>query len=186
MRIKISPHGDLYTAEATSPDRTWSSPHPMPSDDLARELLAFGCSPLEIARALREAGVYSYSGYYHGLAERAAPRVQAALAGERGIPTQKPFAEAWLAYSLFYYRRPLSLEDVIESADAIEHAIPNRDEIAWAFVSLKKRGWLQLQADSYGLTAEGRREIEAIIDQGERSSPVMRLSEWILANPPPS
>jgi len=122
---------------------------------------------------------------YRQWAEEITPQLHAALAGEREVPPQPPFIEAWLADALFYYDRPLSLEEVIESADAIDHAIPNPDEIAWAFLRLRKRGWLLVVGDLYGLTAEGRRAIEVIVAQGEAPWRVGRLEEWISAHPPP-
>src|SRR3990172_7021943 len=123
---------------------------------------------------------------YRQWAEEVAPELQAALAGEREVPPQPPFAEGWLADALFYYERPLSLEEVIESADAINHAIPNPEEIAWAFLRLRRRGWLLVEEDLYGLTGEGRRAIEGIVTQGEAPWRVGRIEAWISTHPPPA
>ncbi len=117
---------------------------------------------------------------YRQWAEAITPGLRAALAGDREVPPHTPFSEAWLAYALFYYDRLLSLEEVIESADAINHGIPNPDEVAWAFLRLKKRGWLAVQGDLYGLAAQGRRSIDTIVSQGN----VERLKEWISTHPP--
>jgi hypothetical protein len=107
---------------------------------------------------------------YRQWAEAIMPRLRAALAGEYEVVPQPPFAEAWLAFALFCYERPLSLEETIESADAIEHGIPNPDEVAWAFLRLKKRGWLAERGNLYGLTVEGRRAIEEVVGEGGTSS----------------
>jgi hypothetical protein len=119
---------------------------------------------------------------YSEFAGEISPRLRAALAGEVEVPQQAAFSEAWLSYALFYYERLLSLEEVIESADAVNHGIPKVDEVAWAFLRLRKRGWLVVQGDLYGLTAEGRRTIKTVVAQGG----VERLKEWVSAHPPPS
>ena len=92
--------------------------------------------------------------------------LRAALAGEVKVSEQKPFSEAWLAYALFPFERPVPLEEVIGSADAIDHGVPNVDEVVWAFLRLRKRGWLVVQEDLYRLTAEGRRAINTVLAQG--------------------
>jgi len=119
--------------------------------------------------------------HYHEFAEKITPVLRAALAGELQVPEQKPFSEAWLAYALFPFERPVPLEDVIGSADAINHGIPKADDVAWAFLRLRKRGWLVVQGDLYGLMAEGRSAINTVVAQGS----VGRLKEWISAHPPP-
>src|SRR6266851_3200256 len=88
---------------------------------------------------------------YREWADEMKQAVQAALNGEREVPLQRPSVETWLGLALHYYDRLLSLWEVIESADALNHAIPNTDEVAWAFLCLKKRGWLAVQGDMYGL-----------------------------------
>jgi hypothetical protein len=103
---------------------------------------------------------------------------------------QPPFTEAWLAYALFLGVRflgeaPLPLEDTIESADFINHGIPNLDQVAWAFLQMRKRGWLAEQADLYGLTARGRHAIESIVGEGSVQGRVERMKQWIAAHPPP-
>jgi hypothetical protein len=117
---------------------------------------------------------------YREFAEKIAPALRAALAGERDVPTQKAGVEAWLGYALYYYDRLLSLEGVIESADAINHGIPNPDEVSWAFLCLRKRGWLVVQGHMYGLTPEGRLAINTIVVQGS----LERLNGWISSHPP--
>ncbi len=43
-----------------------------------------------------------------------------------------------LGYALYYYNKLLSLEDVIESADAINHSIPNADKVSRAFLASER------------------------------------------------
>lgn len=117
---------------------------------------------------------------YREFAEEIAPVLLAALAGKRDVPPQKPFVEAWLAYALYYYDRLLFLEEVIESADAINHGIPTADDVASAFLCLRKRGWLSVQGNKYGLTGEGRLAINTIVAQGS----LERLNGWISSHPP--
>jgi len=112
--------------------------------------------------------------------------VKAVLAGEQEVPPQPPFTEAWLTYALYWGESPLSLENVIFHADSINHAVPNPEEIAWAFLSLRKRGWLSTQGTLYALTAEGRRAVESIAGKGDLWEQIDRLEEWTLAHPPPS
>jgi hypothetical protein len=124
---------------------------------------------------------------YRQWAEEIRPQLRAALSGEREIPPQAPFAEAWLAYALFLGESsfPVPLEDVIHTADGINHSIPTPDEIAWAFLRLAKRGWLAMQGDSYGLAGEGRRAIRRVVGKGTLHEGVDRLTDWISAHPPP-
>lgn len=88
--------------------------------------------------------------HYHEFAGKIAPVLRAALARELRVPEQKPFSEAWLAIALFPFERPVPLEEVIGSADAINHDIPNPDQVAWAFLRLRKRGWLTVQGTCMG------------------------------------
>lgn len=182
MPIKIVREGDLYAAEVTPPQGAWRSSHPLPNDELGRKLLSLGCDPAEIRHALLEAGVEPFTHEYRELAEKARPHLLAALAGRRKVRTQRPFTEAWLGYALYYYSRPLSLWEVIESADSVNHLIPDPDEIAWAFLRLRARGWLAVQGDTYGLTEEGRLAMGTIVNEGV----VERLEKWISANPSPA
>jgi len=123
---------------------------------------------------------------YRQWAEKITPQVRAALAGERDTPVQRPFTEAWLSYALFWGEPPLSLEEVIASADALNHDIPGPDEIAWAFLRLRKRGWLAFpDDDSYALTAEGRVAIEGIVGKGGVYEKMECLEQWTVAHPPP-
>ncbi len=120
---------------------------------------------------------------YRQWAEAVMPRLRAALAGEYEVPPQPPLAEAWLGYALFCYERLLSLEETIESADAIEHGIPNSDEVAWAFLQLRKRGWLTEQGNLFGLTTRGRSAIADIVGKGGMWDQFDRLRKWTLSHP---
>lgn len=89
-----------------------------------------------------------------------------------------------MAYALFYYDRMLYLWEVVESADAINHHKPNHDLISWAFLRLRKRGWLAIEGEMYGLTPEGRRAVQDILSRGEDSRSMKKLEDWLSANPP--
>jgi hypothetical protein len=124
-------------------------------------------------------------GLYSDWAQEVAPQVRDALEGRRKVPPQTPFAEAWLAMSIFSVDSMVRLEDVVQTADGINHAFPSSDEIAWAFLRLRKRGWLVVQGDLYGLTSEGRRAIGIVVGEGSVLKRVERLKGWASTNPPP-
>jgi len=117
---------------------------------------------------------------YREWADAMKPKLRAALDGEQKVPPQKPFVETWLGLALHYSEGLVSLWEVIESADALNHGIPNPDEVSWAFLCLRTRGWLAVQGESYGLTPEGRIAIGTIISQGN----IERLNDWISTHPP--
>src|SRR5213594_3248180 len=121
---------------------------------------------------------------YRQWAEAIAPQLQMLLAAESMIPPQRPFTEAWITMALFWDDSPHSLEGIIATADAINHDIPYPEEIAWALVRLRKRGWLVEQGGSYQLSAEGRGYIEHITGEGGVLDKAERLEEWTLAHPP--
>jgi hypothetical protein len=198
---------ELYTAEVTTPQGTWRSPDPLPSFELEGMLFGMRCDIWEIKHAFQEVGVVHAPGAtYDYVARKTRPFLQAALAGEREVPEQEPTAEAWLAVALSNNEGLRSLREVIGIADAIEHAIPDYDEISWAFLRLRRRGWLAVEGEMYDLTPEGRRAITEIVDRGEtfwrdwsyeqwkkkgrpklpkRTSPIKKLKDWISENPPP-
>jgi hypothetical protein len=182
MPIKIEEVGKMgFTAEVTPPDgggRYWKTPHPMDMQELIPALKALGCTQDDIRHAFDELG----EEHYRRMAALTEPVVEGALAGACEIPPQRPGTEAWLGYALYYYSKPISLREVIESADAVNHLIPNPDEVAWAFLRLRERGWLIVQENMYGLTEEGRLAIGSIVNEGV----VERLDKWISANPSPA
>ena len=118
--------------------------------------------------------------HYHEFAEKINPVLRAALAGQLRPKEQKQMVEAWLGLALFHDKVPVSLEEIIASADAINFGIPTPEEVAWGFLRLKERGWLAIDGDLYGLTSEGRRAIDTIVSQGN----VERLTDWISIHPP--
>jgi hypothetical protein len=162
MRIKVVKKGDLYSAEVWKDDGAvlWQSPRPMPTNELWLALTAVGCQPDEIVSAFR--GVPRPSSYYHFAAEMLT-QIEEALAEKREVPPQRPFVEAWIAIALLCEPSEAPLGDVVEQADAINVLVPTADEISWAFLQLRKRGWLITAEDRYGLTPQGRRTIEGIV-----------------------
>ncbi len=178
------PRDGLFEAEVSGPDSKWRTPHPMTSNDLARALLSLGCSPLEIATEFRKAGIVSYSGYYRTFASDTVPRVEAVLAGEVMVRPMSAFEEAWIALALFLSDAPLTVEGIIEGADSIEHAIPNSDEVAWALLKLRERGWLVSAGGTYNLTDRGKEMIESILNRSKGLSHLRSLEEWLATNPP--
>jgi|SRR6266516_3182167 len=123
-------------------------------------------------------------GLYSQYAEKVEPQVRAALEGRRRIPQQTPLAEAWLALALFLGESSLRLEHIIHIADGISHAFPNSDEIAWALLRIRDRGWLVESNGEYGLTSEGRSAIARVIGEGEVLERLDRLMGWVSMNPP--
>lgn len=174
--------GTLWTAEVTQPHGRWRPPRPMAIGYLIEALKSIGCHQTDIDHALREAATIQSQRYWD---DEIAPKVDAALAGEYEVPPQQPFTEAWLAYSLFLGESLLPLKDIVDIADYVNHALPSPDEIAWAFLRLRTRGWLAEQGGLYGLTTEGRRNVRGIVSEGGVIDRLERLKEWILAHPPP-
>jgi hypothetical protein len=124
-----------------------------------------------------------YFGTYSKWSEKVGPQVRLGLEGRRKVIPQTPLAEAWLTLSLFYGDSPLRLEEIVEIADGINHAIPNSDETAWALLRMRSRGWLDESNGLYGLTPEGRRTIENIVGEGTILNRLDRLKEWVSSHP---
>jgi len=177
--IRIKQEGGKFVAEVTPPDGQWRTPHPMSVEELAVELRNLGCDRTAAGDAMQDALLQSY----RSMSDEFSPLVTAALNGEREVPPQEPFVEAWFADALFSYDRMLYLWEVLESADAINFEIPNSDRISWAFLRLRKRGWLTIEGSMYGLSAEGRSSIEAIVAQGNVPDRVYIIERWIKAHP---
>jgi hypothetical protein len=78
-----------------------------------------------------------------------------------------------------------ALKEVVDTADFVYRLIPTSDEIAWALLRMRQRGWLAVQGNLYGLTAEGRRAIGEIVGEGSVLDRFERLEAWTLAHPPP-
>ncbi len=123
---------------------------------------------------------------YREWAETIGPWVRAALAGEVEVPPQESENEAWLAYALWDENPPpLPLEEVLHSMDVVGHDIPTPEQLAYALLQLRRRGWLSEHGDSYALTAEGRRRVGAVVGEGEFHVHWGRLGEWVSAHPAP-
>ncbi|HYM39351.1 MAG TPA: hypothetical protein VEY12_04280, partial [Thermoplasmata archaeon] len=94
-------------------------------------------------------------------------------------------AEPLIAYALFIDKSPESIASVVDTADFIWRLVPTPDELAWAFVRLKKRGWLLVDGNLYGLTAEGKSNIASAVGKGgDRRDQIRRLEAWTSAHPP--
>jgi hypothetical protein len=186
IRIKIIKQGDdlddQYTAEVTASNGTWRSPNPMPGDELGKKLISLGHDPVEVRHALHAAGV-GYCPKTLKLARITRPLLQAALAGEREVPKQEPHTEAWLAYALPRSDMMYSLIQVIGDANFTMDGYPTPDEICWAFVRLRRRGWLIVEGEMYGLTPEAKRIIKEI-EYDNRRWP-RKLIEWMSEHPLP-
>jgi hypothetical protein len=194
MPIKLTPQSftsrnRLWTAEVTPPEgggRPWRSPGPMKVGELMAALRTAGCSQADIDKALRDAAaLYSQAFMDADANEKYEPAVRAALSGEHEPPPRRPFTEPLVAYVLFSGKKPASLAGLVDTADFIDHGPPSPDELAWALLRLKKRGWLVVNGDLYGLTADGKRIIAGIIGQdGPQFDQVKRLEGWTSSHPP--
>ena len=183
MPITIVKDAKLFSAEVTDGEggSTWHSPHPMRVTDLVQALEERGCPRSEIASALAEAGLPLSWGQFADLMQAL---VENALAGKREVPEPDQYAEAWISYARFLRKSPSLLEDVVAWADAINHAIPTADEVAWAFLRLEKRGWLSVEGAEYVLSQEARRTIEAVTGEGTLFAQLVRLKDWMLEHSP--
>ncbi len=183
MPVRIVEEAKLFSAEVTNNEGAllWRSPHPMRVTELVQALEDAQCPPLDISVALRDAGLPRSWGQY---ADELQPQVEAALDGRREVPPQDPFAEPWVAYAVLWKQTPSLLEDVVAAADAINHAIPTADELAWAFLRMKKRGWLSIKEGHYTLSGEARKTIQGVVAEGSLYEQLQRLESWTLAHPP--
>src|SRR5262245_36051466 len=115
--------GGLYTAEVTAAHGSgpgWRTSHPMRVVDLVLALKSIGCDKKEIDDAFEKAWLQEF----HKWAEEIAHGLRSALLGNRQVPQQSAFSEAWIGYALLYnHQKFLSLEEVLQSADSINHAI---------------------------------------------------------------
>lgn len=112
------------------------------------------------------------------------PTLRAAFAGEYEVPPQRTVAEPLIAYALFIDNSPESIAKVVDTADYIWRLVPTADELAWAFVQLKSRGWLLVQGNLYGLTAEGESAIASVVgEDGDQFKKIKRLEAWTSVHP---
>jgi len=123
---------------------------------------------------------------YREEAEKAEPLVKASLAGkERVLPKPLSQPEGWLTYTLYWMKSPMSLDEFIGIADALNHELATKDEIAWTFVQLRNRGWLLVDGERYGLTAEARSVVSEVIGTYEHDpvEQIRRLEGWFRIHP---
>ncbi len=169
-----------WTAEVTPPDGSWKSPYPMMRSELEAALESVGCHQEAINAAFSEGFFEQYRSY----AKQVEPLVRAVLDGSRKVVPQSPSVEAWLAYALFFRDEELTIQQLIMTADEINHLIPSPDEISWALLQLRKREWLADNGNRYKLTPEGRDSIAGIVGHGEVLEELERLKEWVSSHPP--
>lgn len=113
-----------------------------------------------------------------------AERVRNALDGTRRIPPQRDFSVAWLTYALYVMPTDLTwFEEYVAEADGLNHAVPTEDEVAWTFLQLKGRGWLQDKGDAYALTVEGRTAVEEIVGGVGTREGIKKLEKWFASHP---
>jgi hypothetical protein len=154
----------------------------MAGDELGKKLRSLGHDKVKVRNALHAAGV-GYCPKTIKLARTTQPLLQAALAGEREVPEQEPHTEAWLAYALPRSDMMYSLIQVIGNANFTMDGYPTSDEICWAFLRLRRRGWLTIEGDTYGLTPKGKRAVKEI--QNDNSRWPRKLVNWMTEHPLP-
>lgn len=116
-----------------------------------------------------------------------AERVREALSGTKTVAPQSAFSVAWVTESLYELKRG-SLNELCSVADSINHTVPNPDEIAWSFLQLRAKGWLEVYEDDYfgneyALANRGRKAVDEICG-GEKMdrSKVSKLEQWFESN----
>ncbi len=181
MPIKIDQEGKLYAAEVTPPHGNWRSPHPMRAGDLIEALRSIGCRRADIDDAIREVTALRSQRDWD---KKIAPKLEAAFAGTYEVPAQPQRTEALLTYVLFLEESTVPLSEMVDLVDFIYRLVPTPDEVAWAFLQLRRRSWLVQGENRYGLTTEARYAIENIIGEGDHYNRIDRLTEWMLAHPP--
>lgn len=123
---------------------------------------------------------------YSQWSRQIAPYVQAAVAGKIQVPRQPVSAEVWLTFALYWEGSKKTLENLIRDADVVGHSLPSAEEIAWTLLSLRNRGWLSIQGDLFGLTTEGMRTVETVVDSGSLKERIQRLTAWTSSHSPQS
>ena len=112
------------------------------------------------------------------------PLLQAALAGERKVPPPEGrIGEAWLACALYRLEGERALWEVLSSADELFYRVPPYDELSWAFLRLRKRGWLMVDGERFGLTPEGRRVIHDLKGRDDHLHWWEKIERWIYDHP---
>lgn len=111
------------------------------------------------------------------------PQIQGFLEGREAPAPHRPLTEAWLTYSAFVAKTPITLQRLIEIADAINIGVPDPDEIGWALLQLRKRRWLFEGGGLLGLTAEGYRAVGDVVGSGGVREEFSRLCDWVATHP---
>jgi hypothetical protein len=117
-----------------------------------------------------------------------AERVREALGGTKTVAPQSVFSVAWVTEALYEIRKG-SLNELCSAADSINHGVPTPDEVAWSFLQLRERRWLEVHEDDrfgneYALTNEGRKAVDEICSGEEMDRPrVSKLEQWFESHP---
>lgn len=112
-----------------------------------------------------------------------AETVRLALEGRTKTPPQGAFAVAWVTFAFYMIEADFSFERLVANADDINHAVVTPDEVAWAFLHLRARGWLEVKGDRYSLTSEGRRTIEETVNDAPMRAGTHKLEMWFESHP---
>ncbi|WP_019178327.1 hypothetical protein [Methanomassiliicoccus luminyensis] len=188
LKIKIvdGENLDLWVAEVTPPQGNWRSPQPMPWRELDQILTSMGFDKDELMNARIEAYVEDSESAYRRLEKEYLPFLQATLAGEREVPPpQRRFIEAWMAYALYYRDEIRPLWNVLYRSDAVFHSSPSCDELSWAFLRLRERGWLAVDGDRFGLTPEGSHIVRDVLSQDDDMYWYVLIERWMSEHPLP-
>lgn len=180
MPIKLRQEGSLWLAEVTPPHGSWQSPRPMVVGDLTEALESIGCRRDDIDLALREAYLIKRERDWN---EKVLPKLRQALAGTYDVPPQDPSEEGIIAYVLFERESRLTLWEISDAYDYLNRAGMTADILAWAFVRMNARGWLDEHGSLFGLTVGGRKAIMGIVGAGSIQEKMDRLVEWTRTNP---
>ncbi len=124
---------------------------------------------------------------YRKVAAEYAPQLDAMLSGRRKVSEQRAFIEAWITECLNWREAEslTSLDRIISCTDIVNALLPSPEEVGWAFLQLKRRGWLIKDGSSYGLNKEGCRRVKAVIrDTAEALEAIKPLEEWMRMNRP--
>ena len=71
--------------------------------------------------------------------------------------------DAWILLTIPFEGEGIDMEGIIGNADAINHAIPNDDEIEGALDRAMKAGLIEINNDKFRFKKEKKDEIEAVI-----------------------
>lgn len=182
-RFGLTPEGRRIIEDILSRDddmfwyvriEKWMSEHPLRGEDRVENL-----------RNETKVFAENSESEYRRLEKEYLPLLQAALAGEREVPPSRRIKEVLFAYALYRRDGMRSLWEVIKSADDLFIRIPDYDELSWAFLRLRRRGWLIVDGEKFGLTSEGRRIIQDIKSRNKEMHWWEPLEKWMSEHPMP-